>query len=717
MKFIHKSALITLLLLASGIARANEGMWLLHMLAKINEAEMKNLGLNLSAEDIYSINNSSVKDAIVMLNGGMCSAEMISDKGLVLTNHHCAYDAIAMLSSTESDYLTDGFWAMSFNEELPIPGMTVSFLQYIEDVTGKVLEGVNDSMSPDERNAAITSAMASIEKEVSGSSGLEAKVKSFYHGNEFYLMTYKSYRDVRLVGVPPSSIGKFGGDTDNWMWPRHTGDFSMIRIYADDSNEPADYNDGNKPFKPRHHLPISLEGVDKNDFTMIMGYPGSTDRFLSSWGVKEAIEISNPSVVEIRDARLAAMKQRMDADDAIRIMYASSYASVANYWKYFIGQTKGLKRLEVYEKKKAIEAEFSRWVSADKQRQEKYGSALSMLEAFYAENGKAEKARVYINEAGFGCGPIIAAWRLNRAVLGSYNPETKSYDKGAIEAFKSQIDAVYAEYDVETEKDIMKALFGMWKRNIPATQLPNFFKTIDAKFKGDVNAYVDQLFATSIVSTPQKLMAFLNKPSKKIADRDMALNALQSMITLYRNDLINAESQKYEDGYRLLVDGLRKMNPDKKWYPDANSTMRLTYGKVGDYIPADAMHYDFVTTSKGIIEKKDPKNPEFIVPDKLVDLIKAKDFGQYADENGELIVCFISDNDITGGNSGSAVMNGDGHLIGVAFDGNWEAMSGDIAFEPELQRTISVDIRYVLFIVDKFAGARNLIDEMTLVTK
>jgi hypothetical protein len=412
------------------------------------------------------------------------------------------------------------------------------------------------------------------------------------------------------------------------------------------------------------------------------------------------------------------MKTHMDADDAIRIKYAASYASVANYWKYFIGQTKGLKRLEVYEKKKAIEAEFSKWIKADKQRQEKYGNALTMLAEYYAENGKSEKARIYVNEAGFGSGPILLAWRLNRGVLASYNPEAKAYDKGALDAFKAQIDALYAEYDEETEKDIMKVLFSLWKKNVSAAQLPDFFKTIDAKYKGDVNAYVDQLFATSIVASPEKLMAFLNKPSKKIADRDMALIALQSMITLYRNDLMNpAIGQKYEDGYRLLVDGLRKMNPDKKWYPDANSTMRLTYGKVGDYIPADAVHYDFTTTTDAILEKKDPKNPEFIVPDKLVDLIKARDFGQYADQNGELIVCFISDNDITGGNSGSPVMNGDGHLIGVAFDGNWEAMSGDIAFEPELQRTISVDIRYVLFVVDKYAGARNLIDEMTLVKK
>ncbi len=715
---LRKSVAVVALLMVAIIGRANEGMWLLHMLQRINEAEMQGMGLHLSAEDIYSINNASLKDAIVQLNGGMCTAEMISSQGLVLTNHHCAYDAVQSLSSKENDYLTDGFWAYNKEQELPIDGMTTSFLQYIEDVTGRVLRNVTPAMSEEERAKIVGDAIKEIEAEVKAAGKGEPKVKSFYYGNEYYLFVYKTYRDVRLVGVPPSSIGKFGGDTDNWMWPRHTGDFSMLRIYADGSNEPADFSKDNKPFQPRHHLPIATKGVKQGDFAMIMGYPGSTDRFLSSWGVQEAIDISNPTVVEIRDTKLKTMKQFMDADRAIGIKYAANYAQVANYWKYFIGQTKGLKRLDVYQKKKDLESEFSKWVSADAERSKLYGSALGLIAEFYAENGKTEKARVYVNEAGFGSNVNILAWRFNNGVNASYNPETKKYDSNAVEGFKAMLEDLYKDYDVATEKAIMKELLKMWQKNVDKAQQPDFFRTIEAKYKGSVDLYVDKLFATSFVVSKEKMQAFLAKPSKKVADKDMAVITMNSIITCFRTTLRNpAIGVKYEQGYRLFVDGLRQMQPKKQWYPDANSTMRLTYGKVGDYIPADAVHYDYLTTGEGILQKEDPKNEEFIVPQKLIDLLEKKDYGKYANEKGELPVCFISDNDITGGNSGSPVINGDGELIGLAFDGNWEAMSGDIAFEPELQRTISVDIRYVLFIVDKFAGAKNLIDEMSFGAK
>lgn len=718
MKMLRKSAALIALLLVAAIGRANEGMWLLHMLQKINEAEMQGMGLHLSAEDIYSINNASLKDAIVMLNGGMCTAEMISSEGLVLTNHHCAYDAIQSLSSEKNDYLTDGFWAYSKDQELPIEGMTTSFLLYIEDVTSKVLQNVSPSMSEEERGKLISAAIKEVEAAVTAEGKGEPKVKSFYYGNEFYLFVYKTYRDVRLVGAPPSSIGKFGGDTDNWMWPRHTGDFSMLRIYADGSNEPADFSKDNIAFKPKHHLPVSTAGVKNGDFTMIMGYPGSTDRFLSSWGVQEAIDISNPTVVDIRDTKLKTMKQFMDADRNIGIKYASDYASVANYWKYFIGQTKGLKRLDVYQKKKDIEAEFTKWVNADASRSEKYGNALNLMAEYYAENGKTELARIYVNEAGFGCNSTILAWRFNNGVASSYDPETKGYNKEAVAAYKEQLAALYKDYDPATEKAIMKALFKMWQKNVDKAQQPDFFRTIDAKYKGSVDLYVDKLFATSFVVSQERMNNFLAKPSKKVADKDMAVITMNSIISCFRTTLRNPSiGVKYEQGYRLFVDGLRQMQPKKKWYPDANSTMRLTYGKVGDYIPADAVQYDYLTTAEGILQKEDPKNEEFVVPQKLIDLLEKKDYGNYANEKGELPVCFISDNDITGGNSGSPVINGDGHLVGLAFDGNWEAMSGDIAFEPELQRTISVDIRYVLFIVDKFAGAKNLINEMTLANK
>lgn len=712
---IRKILATLVVVLLTAQAFANEGMWLLHLLKKINEGEMQEMGLKLSAEDIYSVNNSSIKDAIVRLNGGSCTAEVISDKGLVLTNHHCAYGAVQSLSSVENDYLTDGFWAMSTDQELPIEGMTVGFLQYIEDVTDRVLENVTPEMSESERSQAIAMVMEEIRKEIA-EEGLEADIKSMYYGNEFYLFTYKTYSDIRLVGVPPESIGKFGGDTDNWMWPRHTGDFSMLRIYSDGENNPADYSEENIPYTPKHHLPVSLDGVKANDFTMILGYPGSTDRYLSSFGVKEALDIHNPTIVDIRTQRLEAMKRHMDESKAVRIQYASKYAQVANYWKYFQGQSKGLKRLDVYNQKKALEMEFSNWVDQREARKEKYGEALGLIEAYHTENSKTEAARTYVNEVGFGSAITVMAWRFNGNVAASYDEESKSYNQDAIDAFKGRVDELYKDYDLKTEKDVFISLFKMWQENLPKEQQPDIFDLINKKYKGSVERFADKMFEDSFLATPEALKEWLNKPKQKTVEKDLAMMTFKSVLNLYRAKLANPElASNYERGYRLFVDGLRQMQTEKKFYPDANSTMRLTYGKVGDYYPADAVHYDYVTTANGILQKKDNKNPEFVVPSKLEELIREEEFGPYADENGNLITCFISDNDITGGNSGSPVLNGEGHLIGLAFDGNWEAMSGDIAFEPELQRTISVDIRYVMFVVDKFAGAKNLIDEIDFV--
>jgi len=707
------STLVIALLAMQGFA--NEGMWLLHLLKKINEAEMQGMGLNLTAEEIYSVNNSSLKDAVVRLNGGSCTAEVISDQGLVLTNHHCAYGAVQSLSSVDHDYLTDGFWAMSLKEELPIDGMTVGFLQYIEDVSERVLTGVTADMSEDERNAIIGQAIQEVRAEAI-EKGYDADVKGMYYDNEFYLFTYKTYSDIRLVGVPPESIGKFGGDTDNWMWPRHTGDFSMLRIYADSDNNPADYSDSNVAYTPKHHLPVSLDGVKANDFTMIMGYPGSTDRYLSSYGIQEALDLYNPTVVAIRTTRLETMKKHMDADKAVRLQYAAKHAQVANYWKYFQGQSRGLKKLHVYDEKKALEDEFSAWVSKDPARTKMYGEALGLMEEYYKEHRKTVAASVYANEVGFGSDITILAWRFNGNVAASYNEETKAYNPDAIAAYRTQVDDLYKDFDLATEKDVFVALFTMWQKNLPKEQQPEIFNLINKKYKGSVQRFADKMFATSFLSSPEKLKAFLDKPSKKVADKDLAMQTMSSVISMFRTTLRNPEiGVKFDRGYRLFVDGLRKMQPNKKFYPDANSTMRLSYGKVGDYYPADAVHYDYVTTANGIVEKYDPTDPEFVVPERLIDMIKKGDYAQYADENGNLVACFISDNDITGGNSGSPVINGDGHLIGLAFDGNWEAMSGDIAFEDKLQRTISVDIRYVMFVVDKFAGAQNIIDEIDFV--
>lgn len=708
--------MLTLLLGTVFTMRADEGMWLLHMLKKINEAEMQNMGLNLSAEEIYSINQASLKDAIVMLNGGMCTAEVISDQGLVLTNHHCAYGAIQSFSSKENDYLTDGFWAYKKDQEMHIDDFNVSFLVRIEDVTESVLNELNDEMSEDEREAKVREMMQKLSAEATEGTDYNAEVKSFFYGNEYYLFVYNTYRDVRLVGAPPESVGKFGGDTDNWMWPRHTGDFALLRIYADGENNPADYAETNKPYTPKRHLKVSLDGVKPNDFTMIMGYPGSTDRYLSSWGVKQAIETYNPTVVEVRDQKLKTMKEHMDADKAVRIQYASKYASTANYWKYYIGQTKGLKRLNVYEKKQAIEDELRAWIAANPEREAKYGDALDMIKEYYELTEPRVKADVYALEAGIiGADITLFAYRFSRTFEAAMAEEDEATQKQILASFAATADGFYKDYDLATDKDLLFETLTMYKANIDPMYLPSIFEVIDDKYKGSIQRFVDAVYEDSFLATREALDEYLEKPKQKTFDRDPAILLGESMIAAYRATFNNAAQAKYDKGYRLFVDALRKMNPSTKYYPDANSTMRLTYGKIGDYYPKDAVYYDFVTTANGILEKHDPNDPEFVMPEDLIELIESRDFGKWKDDSGELIVCFISNNDITGGNSGSPVMNGNGDLIGLAFDGNWEAMSGDIAFEPELQRTISVDIRYVMFIIDKLAGAQNIIDEIDFV--
>ena len=710
--------LFAALQLAAIPARADEGMWLLHMLKRINEAEMQQMGLNLSADDIYSLNQACLKDAVITLNGGSCTAELISSQGLVLTNHHCAYGAIQGFSTVEDDILTNGFWAMSLEEEKPIPDFSVTFLQRIEDVTERVLADITDDMDEGARQAAIQGAIAQIEEEERGiSPDFRPQVKSFYHANEFYLFVYRDYNDIRLVGNPPESIGKFGGDTDNWMWPRHTGDFSLLRIYADAENNPADYSEDNVPYQPKRHLKVSLDGVQNGDFTMVMGYPGSTDRFLSSRGIQQALDLYNPSVVEVRDLKLKTMKTHMDADPAVRIQYAAKYAQTANYWKYYIGQSKGLKALDVYGKKKALEDEFAAWMSGNADREAKYGETLGLLEEYYANTDATVKGQVYSLEAGLiGCDLMLFAFRVGMGAQGLFS-EDADRAAGAAAALQAQAEGFFKDYDQATDRDLFVQLMSKYMNDIAADQQPSFFATVRDKYKGDFGRYADKMYPKSFLTDPERFAAFIADPDQKALDKDLAVAAAMSLIETYRGYFASPEQSKFDRGYRLLTAGLREMQPEKMWYPDANSTMRVSYGQVGDYDPADAVHYDFVTTANGILQKKDNSNPEFVVDPTLETLIRNQDYGRYADENGDLVLCFISGNDITGGNSGSPVLNGDGDLIGLAFDGNWEAMSGDIAFEPELQRTISVDIRYVMWVIDKMAGADNLISEIDFVTK
>ena len=716
MKKFTATLLLAGMMLSQFTLRADEGMWLVSMLNRITMAEAQGLGLNLSAEEIYDINNASLKDAIVRLNGGSCTGEVISSQGLVLTNHHCAYDAIQGFSSTENDYLTDGFFALAHDQEMHIDDFVISFLVRIDDVTSRILENVTMEMSEDERNAAIREARKALMEEMNPEGDKELQLKSFYYDNEFYMFEYKTYRDIRLVAAPPESVGKYGGDTDNWMWPRHTGDFSMLRIYADENNEPADFSENNVPYQPKRHLRISMDGVSEGDFTMVMGYPGSTDRFLSSWGIDQALRLYNPSVVDVRELKLKTMKSHMDADPAVRIQYAAKYAQTANYWKYYIGQSKGLKRLDVESKKQALEARFIDWINADTDRQAEYGEALGLIQSYYEDTDASVQGKVYALEAGLiGCDISLFSFRFYRMAAGLFSEDAEEV-AAAQAAMTDLANGFFKEYDQATDRDLFVNLMTKFRDDIDPAYHPSFFTTVADKYKNDFNRFADKMYAKSFLVDADRCAEFIANPSQKVMDKDLAIIVGQSAIQTYFAGQANPAEDKFNRGYRLFVKGLREMDADQAIAPDANSTMRMTFGSVAPYKAADAVNYDFITTANGILEKKDNSNPEFIVPDALDDLIRSRDFGQYADESGELVVCFIHGTDITGGNSGSPVLDANGDLIGCAFDGNWEAMSGDIAFETELQRTISVDIRYVTWILDKFAGAQNLSDEMEFVS-
>lgn len=712
-------------------AFANEGMWLPLLLGR-NYEDMKAHGLQLTPEQIYDVNNGSLKDAIVSF-GGFCTGEIISNEGLILTNHHCGYGQIQSHSSTEHDYLTDGFWAYEKSQELANEGLFVRFLVRMEDVTNRVLNELNDDMSEEERAKAISEIGKTISDEATDGTHYDANVRSFFHGNEFYLFVYETFNDIRLVGAPPSSVGKYGGDTDNWMWPRHTGDFSMFRVYADKDGKPAQYSEDNIPLTPKHFLPVNISGVQDGDYTMVMGYPGSTDRYLTSWGVKEQIDLYGPAVVRVRDLKLEVMKRYMEKDAATRIQYASKYARVSNYWKYYIGQTEQLQSNHVYDKKKAIEDKFAKWVSADAKRKAKYGEVLKMFAEAYAETNKTVKAGVYAREAGI-TGPEIAlqGLRFGRTMQAYFNAaekmeesedeDTKAQMKTTMEniinSLKANADEFYKDYNAKLDQDLTANMLSLYYQDIPADQQPEMLKELGKKYKGDFAKYASKLFDKSILASKESLLEYLEDPKAKTLKKDMGIALGEGMYAAYQASNDNGEvDDKLEKAYRLFTAGLREMNSDKNYYPDANSTMRLTYGTVGSYDPRDAVHYNHYTTAEGIMEKKNNDDPEFVVPAHLEELIKAKDYGRYANEEGELPVCFIHNTDITGGNSGSPVINARGELIGTAFDGNWEAMSGDINFESEIQRTISVDVRYTLFIIEKYAGAKNLIAEMKIITE
>ena len=704
--------------LTFGSLRADEGMWLLPLLEKLNISAMQQMGCRLSADDIYSINHSSLKDAIVIFGGG-CTAEMVSDEGLLLTNHHCGYGAIQQHSSVEHDYLADGFWAKTRNEEIHTPGLSVTFLVRIEDVTDRVNARLNDSMTETERADAISIMSAEIITEATKGTHYSANVRSYFGGNNFYLLVYEIFTDVRMVGAPPSSIGKFGDETDNWTWPRHTGDFSIFRVYTGPDGKPADYSSDNVPLKPRHFLPISLKGIEKDDYAMVMGYPGGTDRYMTSSGVEELLEIDLPTRVKIRGEKQEIMKRHMYADPEVRIKYANKYAGSSNYWKYSIGQIAGIKRLDVYGRKLEQEERFMQWVNADSERKDKYGDALQLIHTGIDDNKEFNRSGSYLIEClmqGAELPRFANRFSLLNDELAKKKPDPETVKK-ITEQLKGTVGEFYKNYDRALDREVTEAMLKRYFADIPQAYYPAFYTTITKKYKGDIGKYVQTWFDKSIFADQARLDAFLKKPSAKTLQNDRVFQAGQSVrqsFDMIRNSVQQGNEQT-EKGYRQYIAGILEMDRDKVWYPDANFTMRLTYGRVVDYFPRDGVYYSYYTTLKGVMEKEDPTNPEFVVPDRLKELYHTKDFGRYADKNGEMPVCFISNNDITGGNSGSPVINGNGELIGLAFDGNWEAMSGDIVFEPEVQRCICVDIRYVLFIIDKFAGATHLLDELKIV--
>lgn len=708
--------LLGIFLLSSSLVKGDEGMWLLPLLQKYNIATMQEMGLELTAEDLYSINSTSLKDAIVIFGRG-CTGEVISDQGLVLTNHHCGYGTIQKHSSTENDYLKDGFWAMNFDEEIPSPGLTVTFLASIEDVTEQISKELNDKMSEEELSLAIENITNEIKTKATEGNHYTARVGSYYGGNKYYLLLYETFTDVRMVGAPPSSIGKFGADTDNWMWPRHTGDFSLFRIYADKDNKPASYSADNVPYKPKHHLPVSLQGIEKDDFSMIMGYPGGTERYMTSWEVDETEKITNTQRSYIRGIRQEIILEDMLASDEVRIKYASKYSGSANYWKYSIGQNQALKNLKVKANKENEEKELEQWINDNKKRANKYGEAIDLIKNSVQERYDLAYTNLYLSETLLRGTEIISLASRGESLLDILNNEDQSGLESHLKKFKVSAISFYKDYNAPTDRKVAKAMFSLFAKKVKGENHPDVFKTIESDYNGDIDVYVDHLFDASIFADSTKLWEFFANPSAEVLSNDPAFSAAMSINSTSNSirESLKPINQNFAKGHRLYVAAVMEKNEGQAMYPDANFTMRLTYGKVQDYYPRDAVHYNYITTLKGVMEKEDPNNWEFVVPEKLKELYNNKDFGPYALENGEMPVAFISNNDITGGNSGSPVINGKGHLIGCAFDGNWEAMSGDIIFEPDYQRCINVDIRYVLFIIDKYAGAKHLVDEMTLI--
>ena len=695
---------------------ADEGMWLLPLLKQQKFAEMQALGLRLSEQEVYSAEAPSLKDAVVRFGGG-CTGEMISPDGLVLTNHHCGYSSIQRHSTLEHDYLTDGFWAMSRDKELPNPGLTVTFIDKIDDVTDYVrteLKKITDPNSMEFLSAKYLNGLAKAkvgEKFLQDNPGTEVEIKAFYGGNKYYMFTKKIYSDVRLVGAPPSSIGKFGADTDNWMWPRHTGDFSVFRIYANKQNGPADYSPENVPYHPEYVAPISLDGYKEGSFCMTLGYPGSTERYLSSYGIEEMMNGINQAMIDVRGVKQAIWKREMDRHPDIRIKYASKYDESSNYWKNSIGMNKAIRHLKVLEKKRAAEAALRDWIQSHPEEREKLIRLFSSLELNYNNRRETNRALAYFGES-FINGPELV-----QLALEILNFDFEAEEKLVVTRMKKLLEK-YDNLNLSIDKEVFAAMLKEYRSKVDKKYLPAMYLQIDTLYNGNVQTYVDSLYATSQITSPKGLKRFLERDTTYNLNEDPAISLSLDLIVKYyeMNQSVSEASEQIEQDERLFNAAMRRMYADRNFYPDANSTMRLSFGTVCGYSPFDGATFSYYTTVKGIFEKvkEHAGDIDFAVQPDLLALLSSGDFGRYADEKGDMNVCFISNNDITGGNSGSAMFNAKGELLGLAFDGNWEAMSSDIVFEPDLQRCIGVDVRYMLFIMEKYGKAANLIEELKL---
>lgn len=689
------------------------GMWIPSMLKGMNEGEMKTLGMKISADQIYSINKSSLKDAVPHFDGG-CTAEVISDKGLILTNHHCGFDNIQSHSTVEHDYLTNGFWAYKMEEELPNKDLEVTFVVKIEDVTSKIIEGIASLTSEAEKQKKIQQNISELVKNSPKEAWQENRVKTFYDGNQYLLFVVESYKDVRLVGAPPSSIGKFGSDTDNWVWPRHTGDFSLFRIYADKNNRPAAYSKDNVPYKPKHFFPISITGLKENDFTMVMGYPGRTTEYLPSVAVNQIVETLNPAKVEIRDAALKVQDRFMRKDQAIKIQYAAKYASVANYWKKWMGETKGLKKANAVAAKQKFEKDFQQKV-AKAGKQAEYGNLLSEFEKNYTEIKDYALARDYFSEVALRNTELLSVgyklYQLEQ-ILNTKGEQSFTDRKNTL---SNGIGDFYKDYNAEVDKNVFEQLINLYATKSPKQFLPESLNNINApQLTADV-------FANSKLTSLEKFRSLLEGDSKTVIEKinaDKGYQVIKSMADAYTKNV----APKYDELnlknialQRTYMKAILELSPKSaRIFPDANSTLRVTYGKIKGYKPNDAVYYEPFTTLDGVMEKYVPGDYEFDVPQKLIDLYNAKDYGIYG-VNGKMPVCFIATNHTTGGNSGSPALDKNGNLIGLNFDRVWEGTMSDVYYSPDICRNIMVDSRYILFIIDKFAGAKNIINELKII--